>query len=80
MSIPFYYKMGTIGFDIALGKAAFEGHIAEMTMLKERGATDWNGALTCAAQGGHMEAMNLLVKWGATEWDRALAKGVILQR
>ena len=56
----------------SLRLAAYGGHIECMKLLRNWGATKFDGALTWAAAGGYIDCMKLLYKWGARHFDEAL--------
>ena len=56
-----------------LNQAALAGHKDLVQLFINKGANDWNRALSCATRGGHEDLVHLFINKGAKDWDWALS-------
>jgi hypothetical protein len=75
------YKWGADGYDWALKKAAHEGQLDAMELLKTWGISraGLNSALVAAGSGGHTAAIELLASWGANNFHEAFELAAALR-
>ena len=59
-------KKTHLNVDDGLQGACQGDHLHLISLMIEKGATDWNHGLECACKGGHLHLVNLMIEKGAT--------------